>query len=577
MSSIPHDQSESFSAWLDAFVAETPDSAVISSPDEEVHSLRSTAERFHNMSDTWNQQALTTSRSDTTWEDLMATNPHALPTRTTAPARIATRHWDTVNRFVSVALVVALLVGIGAGAWHLANRESGSPGTPPTGVPGLAQSGDATPDQQMAPVASPTATTPIEELPGIQSAVLRMYAPQNAPSSLPDLFNISVGVYGFDSAENAAVSYDLIVQNQTAEFTLHAELNGTTLVTETLDGPGELANLVRIVEDRESNYQVQQYLFALHENYVFAVMTVTGGPTALNEDAVDSSTTAAADLATTLVENGQPSPDAARFYADGTSTGGDWGFMPPAGDPLLLGLVPFNDQQLFPPDPSVEEASASYPPEAADLTGIVGAVYRDYASAGLVETDGIYATGATPMTEEFVSTERLRLVAVLVYELESPKDAAVAYDRLTTGFVGSLTQMIPGGQQRLVSEDVPDVGDQATQARLTVTSEGGDSISQMTFQYVVIQRDEYVFVISSDGRLGPVKELPATATEASDTILELAIQIAAEGEPSPDEASYAEDGTSTGGLWGFMPETGDPLLMGLVPLWDQLLYPVARP
>ena len=582
MSSIPHDQSEAFSAWLDAYVAGASPDADRSASDAEGRSLRAAAKRFHGLSESWNQQALTTSRSAMTWEDLMTANPHALPARSTplpTSRRVTARHWDMANRFVSVALIVALLVGIGAGAWQLADRDAGTPGTSPTGVPGLAQSGDATPDQQVAPAASPTAMTPIEELPGIQSGVVRMYAPQNAPADIPDLASIGIGIYHFDTPRNAAISFGLLVMNQNGDFVLHRDANGSSLTTRLLGGPGERGHLLRIVDDFGNGYQSQEYRVYLHDEYVISVITVTGSPMDAqpNQDAIDASSTAAFDLATTLFEQGQPSPDDARFYQDGTSTGGDWGFMPPAGDPLLLGLVPFSDQQLFPPEAGATEINASYPPDAGDLTGIVAAVYREYAPTDIfIGSQSVSMDDATPMTDEDRATEQFSSITAHVYELESPKDAAVAFNRLTNGLVGSLTHMSPDGQQKLISEDLTGIGDQATRARLTLTSEGGDWINQNIFQYVAVQRGEFVIVIYAQSSLGPVEE-PPDVTDAPDPMLELATQIAIEGEPSPEEANYAQDGTSTGGLWGFMPETGDPLLLGLVPLWDQLLYPAQMP
>jgi hypothetical protein len=38
------------------------------------------------------------------------------------------------------------------------------------------------------------------------------------------------------------------------------------------------------------------------------------------------------------------------------------------------------------------------------------------------------------------------------------------------------------------------------------------------------------------------------------------------------EPVFAENGMSTGGLWGFMPAQSDPLLIDLVPKMDQVLF-----
>lgn len=199
-------------------------------------------------------------------------------------------------------------------------------------------------------------------------------------------------------------------------------------------------------------------------------------------------------------------------------------------------------------------------------------MYREYASAGVFI--GSHTTGgATPMTEVELATTRYSTITTFVYQLDTAKDAAVAYDRLSRGLLGSLTNLNGGdGQERLMSEDLTGIGDQATHSHITITSTSQGSTSQTTLQYITVQRGEFVFVVSAMGRVGPVESLPEPG-DGPNPMIDLAVQIASDGQVSPDEPVFAEDGTSTGGLWGFMPPEDDPLLMGLVPFTDQVLYP----
>ncbi len=123
-----------------------------------------------------------------------------------------------------------------------------------------------------------------------------------------------------------------------------------------------------------------------------------------------------------------------------------------------------------------------------------------------------------------------------------------------------------------MSEDLTGIGDQAMRSHLVITSTGQGWTRQTSFQYVTVQRGEFVFVVFAQGSVGPVESLPA-ASDQSDPMIDLAVQIVSDGQVSPDESVFAEDGTSTGGLWEFMPAQGDPLLMGLVPWMDQVMYP----
>ncbi len=88
----------------------------------------------------------------------------------------------------------------------------------------------------------------------------------------------------------------------------------------------------------------------------------------------------------------------------------------------------------------------------------------------------------------------------------------------------------------------------------------------------MVQRDQYVFFVTVEAstfihRGGSEPTAPTMPTVA------LATAFAETGEPSPDDPTIEADGTSTGGLWGLMPATDDPLLMGLVPLREFNLYP----
>jgi hypothetical protein len=194
--------------------------------------------------------------------------------------------------------------------------------------------------------------TPVDELAGIESAVIRSFTPIDERAEIADLGTMAVGVYRFASPDDAVAAYDSLLANVTSEFTFQSGFEGNNLVTGDLAGVGERANLVRVDSVFPQGYQSQEYILTLREHYVFTVMTITGGPSTTGGTpvAISLSSAAAINLAISLVESGQPSPDATVFAEDATSTGGDWAFMPAAGDPLVHGLYPTLDQQLYPED-----------------------------------------------------------------------------------------------------------------------------------------------------------------------------------------------------------------------------------
>jgi hypothetical protein len=587
---VPSDRrADAFSDWLEAQVAEGPAPVHEPTADPELQNLCAAAERFHGLSERWTQEAMVASPPVTTWEDLMTRNAHTLlpqPSIVVAddPAGKWPGRWEAWNRFASGVLVAAIIIAVGAGAWRVAaDRQAGTGTEPPaaTGVFGLQPAGDesamATPDGTGEPERSVPVTTPVDQFPGIVNAIGRDYlTASDRPPGVPDMLHIGVSVYRFDSPDNAEASYDLLVSNITEDLTAtQANNDGYTVVTADLGGPGERGNLVRLDFADATGYQSQEYVLTVHDTYVFAVMTITSGPLEAGATPIAAAgpTAIALDLATALVANGQPSPEEAMFYEDGTSTGGDWGFMPDAGDPLLAGLLPTMDGQIYPTNPNAQGAEASFPPDAQELTGIRAAVYREHASEGVFIGSHTIG-GATPLTEADLASTRYSTITIWVYQLDNAKNAAVAYDRLGSGLLGSLTTLNQGGgQERLISEDLTGIGDGAMRSQLTVTSTGQGLTNQTTLQYITVQHGEFVFVVSGMSRVGPVESLPATG-DGPDPMLDLAGQIASDGEVSPDEPVFAENGTSTGGLWGFMPAQGDPLLMGLVPFTDQVMYPV---
>jgi len=66
---------------------------------------------------------------------------------------------------------------------------------------------------------------------------------------------------------------------------------------------------------------------------------------------------------------------------------------------------------------------------------------------------------------------------------------------------------------------------------------------------------------------------PATTEDASGASDSLAGFLVDHGEASNDEATFAGDGTSTGGNWGFFPDGDHESLDGLAPSVDEVLSP----
>ncbi len=203
------------------------------------------------------------------------------------------------------------------------------------------------------------------------------------------------------------------------------------------------------------------------------------------------------------------------------------------------------------------------------LPGIQSAVWRDYGHADTFVGSATAIANATPIPADQVNEGRLSTVSVIVYELDTTENAAAAFDQLSAHVEESFSGAFQGGTQEITTEPLPGVGTQATLARMDFASE----ISRVWLEYVTVQRDRYVFVVRSDA----FAFIHTPGSDPADPTLPtvpLATAIAADGQPSPDEPTFTADGTSTGGLWGFMPASDDRLLMGLAPLSDFVTYPM---
>jgi len=112
----------------------------------------------------------------------------------------------------------------------------------------------------------------------------------------------------------------------------------------------------------------------------------------------------------------------------------------------------------------------------------------------------------------------------------------------------------------VADEPVSDLGDVASAATLITTTTTPDEETWLRF--ILVQEGRYLFVVYT------LADTSEGATIADD----LAQYLVDEGEEQGDEAIHVAEGGSTGGLWGFMPENGNELLGGLVPVSDELPY-----
>jgi len=196
---------------------------------------------------------------------------------------------------------------------------------------------------------------------------------------------------------------------------------------------------------------------------------------------------------------------------------------------------------------------ASAIPPIREFPGIQAAVSRTYS----LDIESMLA--ATPGLDPLSVHSEITAISIMVLQFDNAVNAAAAFDVFSNGLRAELPSFAQGGTPEVTGSGLADVGSQASVSTLRTTS--GET--ETWLRHVTVQRDEYLFIVSS---LTGTEEMAEVANN-------LAAGIANNGKPAGDEAIFVAEGGSTGGLWGFMPETGEQFLAGLIPVSDETLYP----
>jgi hypothetical protein len=218
------------------------------------------------------------------------------------------------------------------------------------GSPAVAQEGSSTPSPAPAPAASPASEVDAPALEGIQEAVGRQYAadldiqqssPTPVQASPGAAFLVTARIITFDTNEHAAAAYAASSADAAGQFEALGLADTPQATEEELAGLGDKANVLMLEPSRDDTTGFLRILFVLDQDTVYILSAI--GDTA-------GSVTITDDIANDMLSR-EPGDDAPVFNADGTSTGGLWETFPDTGDPVLRGMVVFEDQQIVAPSP----------------------------------------------------------------------------------------------------------------------------------------------------------------------------------------------------------------------------------
>lgn len=191
---------------------------------------------------------------------------------------------------------------------------------------------------------------PIDELDGIEAAVDRTWGQDiegllaATPDLQPEDFEqgvtvLSAMVLRFDTEDHAMAAYDAFREGVDAQL-LDLSQGGTPTVSEEpISDLGDAASAATLTTTTPEHETYLRFVLAREGRYFF----VTHALATTSDEAM-----IADDVARYIVNEGEEQGDEAIFVADGGSSGGLWGFMPPNDAALLNGLIPIADETLYP-------------------------------------------------------------------------------------------------------------------------------------------------------------------------------------------------------------------------------------
>jgi hypothetical protein len=214
---------------------------------------------------------------------------------------------------------------------------------------------------------------------------------------------------------------------------------------------------------------------------------------------------------------------------------------------LMMGLA------LAPAAAQDEETGALE--DISQLEGIEDGVARSWS----IDYESLMAEATIDAEDPFASIEGVFLLYGMVLQFDNDNHAEDAYQQLH-----DLDDDEWGSDfsedAEIIREDVDDLGDRAFSLEIADSASDSEGYYRLLFS----QKDEYVFVAMA---LSLTEDGNASADDLADYLVN-------DGEASNDDPEFNEDGSSTGGLWGFFPDDDDDLLGDLIPAGDEITFPV---
>ncbi|MGC4106817.1 MAG: hypothetical protein QM753_10765 [Thermomicrobiales bacterium] len=186
--------------------------------------------------------------------------------------------------------------------------------------------------------------------------------------------------------------------------------------------------------------------------------------------------------------------------------------------------------------------------EIADLPGVQAAVSRTF----MIDFAAMFSMEASP-TPETSGTQLIALGGTIV-QFDSDDHAKDAYTTILTEIQKPVDLATPDAVTFTTVDLGGDLGDERTGLRITgdeSDSLGGDVVA------LVVRDGSLIYLITGIAESGDPSDAVVAFTKA-----------VMGGKAGGGEATFNEDGTSTGGLWDKFPAPDDPAVAGLPSVLD---------
>ena len=189
-----------------------------------------------------------------------------------------------------------------------------------------------------------------------------------------------------------------------------------------------------------------------------------------------------------------------------------------------------------------------------DVDGLQRLVARYYS----VDFEALMASMSTPGADESGDLAGYQFALAGVFEFENDDKAESGFDVLYEELRAGLFEGEDSEGLAIEESEIDDFGDEAR----AIDAIGGENDESFASRGLFVRDSQYIYYV-----------IGTAGTEAEMQIVNDIAQAMLDAEPGDGDETFAEEGTSTGGIWDLFPAAGHEALGSMVPSADEVIFP----